>query len=289
MPRKLLSRPELKKIFKRHILPHFLSAGVFSKNPGALIFGGQPGAGKSNLIRIIKKIKTDFLVINGDDLRGYHPRMLDLMDKDEINAPDLIQADCNYWVERLIKVLAEKKFSMIIEGTMRKPAVVEATCAFLKKQGYKIETVILTVPQPVSLASIFYRYEIQKGLVNKARFTKIENHYRSFLGLQKTVDEIFRLKMADRITLYSRRGTDYYILHENNLLDGEWDEKINPLRIFIKFAKRKLLKSELLYAASLWKKTLNLALQRKAKKNYIRTLKNHLKLLTRSRIMHCLF
>ncbi|GEM_PF-5268614 len=279
MSKKLLSRKERGEIFKGHILPHFLSLGVYAKNPGALIFGGQPGAGKSNLIRIIKSVKTDFVVINGDDLRGYHPRMLELMDKDEINAPDLIQADCNYWVERLIKVLGKKKFNLIIESTMRRAVIVGSTCAFLKKHGYKIEAVMLTVPQPVSLASIFYRYEIQKGLVDKARFTKIQNHQRSFVGLQNTIAEIFRLKMTDRITLYSRRGTNYYILHENNLIDNEWDEKINPLLFFKKFAKRKLLKSELLYTTKLWQKTLSLALSRKAKQTYLGMIKKQLKLL----------
>ncbi|KAA6234077.1 AAA family ATPase [Campylobacter sp. LR291e] len=42
-------------------------------NPKGFVLGGQPGAGKSNLIKIVKnELEGNVIVMNGDDFRKYH-------------------------------------------------------------------------------------------------------------------------------------------------------------------------------------------------------------------------
>jgi len=46
-----------------------------SSNPVAVILGGQPASGKSNLTKVAEKEHKEksFLIINGDEYRSYHP------------------------------------------------------------------------------------------------------------------------------------------------------------------------------------------------------------------------
>ena len=44
--------------------------------PKAYILGGQPGAGKSNIQRWLKRKDKNIIAINADDFRVYHPLFL---------------------------------------------------------------------------------------------------------------------------------------------------------------------------------------------------------------------
>ena len=272
MSKFILSEQEREKIFNERIAPSFLANAVSSEQPVAIIFGGQPGSGKSSLIRMIKEIKTDFSVINGDDLRGYHPNMYELLKQDEKNASDLVQADCNFWIEKLIALAAKNKANIIIEGTMRRPAVPLATAQMLKKEGYQVEACVVVIPPEISLASIFYRYEIQKKMVGYGRFAKPQNHDEAFSGINKTLTEISDSKRISHITQYYRSGSDYNKIYENSLIDGDWENENGPEYIFDKFSKKGLTQDELLYAQSLWQKIIELARERNGESGYIESL-----------------
>ena len=45
--------------------------------PKGFVLGGQPGAGKSNLIKMINaQLNGNVLVVNGDEFRRYHPNLM---------------------------------------------------------------------------------------------------------------------------------------------------------------------------------------------------------------------
>jgi len=48
---------------------------VTSSTPVAIILGGQPASGKSNLTKVAESEHENeiFLIINGDEYRAYHP------------------------------------------------------------------------------------------------------------------------------------------------------------------------------------------------------------------------
>lgn len=279
MSKFILSEQEREKIFNERIAPSFLANAVSNEHPIAIIFGGQPGSGKSSLIRMIKEIKTDFSVINGDDLRGYHPNMYEFLRQDEKNASDLVQPDCNFWIEKLIDLAAKNKANIIIEGTMRRPAVPLVTAQMLKKEGYQVEAYVVVVPPEISLASIFYRYELQKKMVGYGRFVKPQNHGEAFSGINKTLAEIFDSKNISRITQYYRSGSDYDKIYENALINGEWENKDRPRYIFDKFSKKGLTQDELLYAQSLWQKIIELARERNGENNYVESLEGYAEII----------
>ncbi|MBR5676338.1 MAG: zeta toxin family protein, partial [Neisseriaceae bacterium] len=44
-------------------------------NPQGFVLGGQPGAGKSNLLKQIEnRLNGNVLIINADEFRRYHPQ-----------------------------------------------------------------------------------------------------------------------------------------------------------------------------------------------------------------------
>ena len=69
-----MQRYEVEAIFERE-KEKFFRGNIFSKEPCAIILGGQPACGKSTLINVAKKDhpNLDFLTVNGDLYREFHP------------------------------------------------------------------------------------------------------------------------------------------------------------------------------------------------------------------------
>lgn len=222
-----LTQNECDEIFSSMIFPRIIEESpVSQKNPQAYILGGQPGAGKSHFIRILKSKQKDdgLVVINGDDLRGYHPHYYHLMKNNEKNAADLIQPNINYWIERLIRELAIKRISMIIEGTMRRSEVPIMTAKMLRNMDYEVfAKVIMTHPE-VSNADIFMRFVYQKKMSGVARFTRIESHEEVVRNLHHSVLEISKSGLFENIELYYRNVDKYMrlkkITNERELIDN---------------------------------------------------------------------
>lgn len=277
MSKNILSQNVLEEIFNERIIPAFASQIMQQESPAAIIFGGQPGSGKSALIADIKKQNNTYIVINGDDLRGFHPQMIDLMEKDEENAADLMQMDCNYWTEKLIAYCLANKTNMIIEGTMRRPEVPLNTAKILKMNGYTVEANILAAHPMVSLASIFYRYEIQKHFIINARFTKIKSHDESSLHIPDTLNAIFKSEDFDKIKLFSRLNGSTKLIYENTLVEKSWVSDINPAAVFLKLTQRELGEDERTYVRYLWELSITMAKDRKADNQYLEMLKENAK------------
>ena len=65
-----------REIFERHIRPHLFSGVKASTTPAAIVFGGQPGSGKSTaMAAAIRELggPAAAVAIVGDELRSYHP------------------------------------------------------------------------------------------------------------------------------------------------------------------------------------------------------------------------
>lgn len=268
----LLTQEEREDIFVKFILP-YVSKGVTPKeNPLGIILGGQPGAGKSNFIRHIKEEYSDIAIINGDDLRGFHPQFAKLLKEDEENAANLTQEDCNYWVEKLIDFFSQQKTDMIIEGTMRRSEIVLDTIKLLAKRNYNVETRTITVPFEISRASMAYRYEIQKNIFGLSRYVKPEGHETAFASIQNTLRAIFNSPDIWRMQLYSRRESEYVNKYDNIQTDNIWKEPENPADVFHELVTEKLIPSELRYTLNLYTEAIRLARIRNADKSYLESL-----------------
>lgn len=217
-----LTEAQHQAIFERRIKPHLFAEAKAVERPVAVIFGGQPGAGKSASVDMaLEELKGrgGAVQIIGDDLRGYHPRHDQLMKLDDKTAAFYTDKDSGRWVEKTIAEAKERRVNLVIEGTMRNGDVVASTMKSLREAGYEIDARALAVSHRLSEQGILQRYENQKLDRGTGRMTTAEAHRAGYDGMLATLERVEREKLADRVSLYRRGGEQIYF---NELRNGQW-------------------------------------------------------------------
>ncbi|MGK9086593.1 zeta toxin family protein [Brucella intermedia] len=101
-----LSEAQHERIFRNIIVnDYFAPEAKASIRPTDIILGGQPGAGKTSLLKPAERDLNalgNTITINGDDLRVFHPQYRSLQEKDAENAARYTDLDSGRWVEKLI-------------------------------------------------------------------------------------------------------------------------------------------------------------------------------------------
>lgn len=181
----LLSEEQHEAIFQNEIKPYLFSNLFKSEKPTLVIFGGQPGSGKSAAVEQAEKefkIRGGSVSILGDDLRAFHPEYEHLLAVDDKTAAFYTGQDSGKWVEKAIDYAKQLRCHVVIEGTMRSPQTVERTINAFRRAGYWIDARILAVNKRLSWQGILQRYE----------------HQRAYRGSGRKVDPIART-IFDRI------------------------------------------------------------------------------------------
>jgi len=217
-----LSEAEHQAIFEHNIKPDLFASAKSVDAPVAVIFGGQPGAGKSAALDVAKDElaqRGGAVEIIGDDLRSYHPKYDVLMRQDDKTAAFYTDRDSGRCVEKAIEEAKARRVNIVIEGTMRDGAKVSATMDTLRAAGYSIDARALAVNARLSEQGILQRYELQKATRGFGRMTTQDAHKAAYDGMLATLDRIEGEKLADRVTVYRRRDEAVYT---NELREGEW-------------------------------------------------------------------
>lgn len=220
-----LTEEQHQAIFEQDIKPVLFAGARPVERPVAVIFGGQPGAGKSAAVEAAKEElgpRGGAVEIIGDDLRGFHPHYARLMADDDKTAAFYTDRDTGRWVEKAIAEARAQRINVVIEGTMRDGAKVAATMESLRAADYFIDARALAVNARLSEQGILQRYENQKADRGVGRLTTAEAHQAAYDGMLQTLDRIERDKLADRVTIY-RRGAE--AIHGNALENGQWAQE----------------------------------------------------------------
>lgn len=217
-----LSETDHQATFDQDIKPDLFAGAKPSNQPVAVIFGGQPGAGKSAAVDAAMRDLEPHggaVQIIGDDLRGYHPQYARLMEADDKTAAFYTDRDTGKWVEKAIDEAKAQRVNIVIEGTMRDGNKVAETMQNLRAAGYEIDARALAVNERLSQQGIMQRYEEQKADRGTGRMTTPEAHKAALDGMPVTLERIERDKLADRVTLYQRGAEAIYT---NELQAGQW-------------------------------------------------------------------
>lgn len=218
----MLSRYKHDRIFQQKVLPTELPATTRVANPTAVILGGQPGAGKTDLLTAANlelQAKGSTVTINGDLLRPFHPQYGALQQDVPLDAARYTDHDSGRWVEKRITAAQERQVNLVIESTMRRPEVFARTAGHLHEAGYQVEARVLAVSERLSWQGVHQRYEAMLAAGDAGRFTARETHDAGASGLIDTLRQIERTKSADRVLVADRAGT---VLYDNRLVNGEW-------------------------------------------------------------------
>lgn len=206
-----LDEATAREIFERDIVPDIFPNAVHSEDPKAVVFGGQPGAGKTKLVDRTVVEMGGATVIEGDQFRRYHPRFDEIQERHGKDAANYTGPDAGRWTEMAINHGIENRYNLAIEGTMRNPDTVRATTGKLREAGYDVEARVMAVPDLESWQGVHLRYERQHARnPEAARFTTRDAHDAAYTGMMNTLDAIEKERLASRLSLHTRAGDVIY-------------------------------------------------------------------------------
>lgn len=193
-------------------------------NPRVIITSGQPGSGKSKLLELSRTMFPDgnVVVINGDDLRNFHPRTEEILKLDDKKFAENTDPDSREWTRKLFDRAIETKRNIVFESTMREAGPISQTLERLRSQGYHITAKVVATSERASTTAIFRRYEEQKAVKGFGRWSQLSSHDAGYTGMPKTVEYIEKQGLVDRLEVYNRSGG---LLYDNNCKGGKWEKE----------------------------------------------------------------
>ena len=202
---------------------------------------GKGNTGKSTLINVAKKDhpNLDFLTVNGDLYRQFHPNK-ELI-KDPIKYPIETQIFSSVFTERLIEEAIKRKCNIIIEGTMRNPDVPLKTAQKFKDAGFTVEAYIIAAPKEFTQLGLYNRYQEEVLSKGQGRLADIDSHNKAINGLMKSANQLYSDKAVDKISIHTYLAKER--IKDFNLVNGEWSCKSMP-SIFIDESRAKQMKNK---------------------------------------------
>ena len=178
--------------------------------PQAFLLGGQSGAGKTTLHKIVPSPSwtATRISINGDDYRKFPPPLL--------GASSRIYGDeaVNYtapWAgrmtEALIDSLSRIEYNLVIEGTLRTAEVPLKTAELLRQRSYGVSLALMAVKPEISLVSCQIRYEEIRVAGTTPRATDPAHHNKIIDQIVSNLGVLEASGMFDEIALYDRSQT----------------------------------------------------------------------------------
>lgn len=131
-----------------------------SKQPIAILLGGQSGAGKTTIHRIKQKeFQGNIVIIDGDSFRSQHPHYLELQQEYGKDSVEYTKDFAGKMVESLVRELSHLGYNLLIEGTLRTIDVPKKTAQLLKNKGYEVQLALIATKPELSYLSTLIRYE----------------------------------------------------------------------------------------------------------------------------------
>ena len=176
-------------------------------NPQGFVLGGQPGAGKSNLLKNIEnKLNGNVLIINADEFRRYHPQFDEIQVQYGDDAPKHTAEFSGKMAERILNKALTEHYNIAIEGTFRTAETPLNTLDLMKAYGYQTVVHIQTCPKEISWQSTIKRYNamIKAGLT--PRSVDKTHHDLVCDRLPENADTVYQSGKVDEFQVYSRNG-----------------------------------------------------------------------------------
>jgi len=188
-----------------------------SKQPIAILLGGQSGAGKTTIHRIKKKeFQGNIVIIDGDSFRSQYPRYLELHQEYGKDSVEYTKDFAGKMVESLVTELSHLGYNLLIEGTLRTIDVPKKTAQLLKNKGYEVQLALIATKPKLSYLSTLIRYEELYAInPNQARATSKEHHDFIVNHLVDNTRQLEELAIFEKIQIYQRDRSCVYDSRED--------------------------------------------------------------------------
>lgn len=231
----LMSEVEYSRAFERMARDYF-TGRLPQETPQLFYVTGLPGSGKSTYVEsqlAANPALKDYVHINFDDLRIYHPRYAEHVSKDPINAAARIDQS----VERLIGWLTEeataRQLNVLLDDAAMGKDITKAIFAPFITAGYEINAAVIAVPSSVARQAVHLRFEenfaaAAKGESVIPRWVNSEEQDNAPAALIETVETLqedvtakLRVVTRDGVTLLGNAGVATKTETQRELTDLE--------------------------------------------------------------------
>lgn len=200
-----------------------------SVNPRAILTGGQPGSGKSSIVRLVNRKDNNFIFLNTDEFRDSHPHYTEIQKEYGSDHPKHTAQWAGAITEALIERLSKEKYNLLIEGTLRTTEVPEQTANRLRTNGYKVDLYVMAVKPEVSFTGTITR--LFQGLQQDNARTVDKKHHDLVVSLLKeNLIYLADTKCFNEIVVCNRAGELFR--SKNNpdeitaAIDHEWSRPL---------------------------------------------------------------
>ena len=196
---------EFQLVLKRNIRS-LIRGKQSTKNPLAILLGGQSGAGKTTIHRIKQKeFQGNIIIIDGDSFRFQHPCYLILQKNYGKDSVEYTKQFAGKMVECLVEKLSDLGYHLLIEGTLRTVEVPRKTSEILQNKGYIVQlALIATKPELSYLSTVVCYEELYAINPEQARATPKDYHDRIVENLVQNTHVLEQLGIFEQIQIYQR-------------------------------------------------------------------------------------
>ena len=185
-----ISDEQTRKIFERFILPE-LKYFTPSDAPTSVIVGAQPGAGKSQVLNLLKReFLNNIVICNADDYRKFHPDAVEISSLYEQQFPDITTGLAQQLNLMLRNECKSRGFNFAMEITLRDGAGANATIQGIKNSGFKCHLDIMAVNEKWSRLGTIERLESQRITEKFGRVVPVEVHDDRYHAMPGAVQQI---------------------------------------------------------------------------------------------------
>ena len=202
-----LEQSQRDEILRRDILPLYFPDDVESEQPTFVLVAGQPGAGRSRAAASLAyEDPHDVAVLNGEELRAFHPAFLDPRAATDPEAVSEVGQSVAGWVSGCIRYAREHRRSLSVEGTFGNVTAAAGTAGRFAAEGFHTRVVVVGSRRAESLLSVLSGYlrDVQTG--RRATPTSRTAHDEGFAATRSLVASVQESGWSDRLTVAGRDG-----------------------------------------------------------------------------------
>ncbi len=188
--------------------------------PMLVLLGGPPASGKTRTHGAIVARYPQLVTVTGDQLRRYHPAYDRLLTTDPLRMPAATTPVSGGLVRLALDHALQHRYSVLLEGVFRDPAVVTGTAERFAAAGYSVGVVATATPAPVSRLAAEQRF-LGAPSPRAARWTPPTAHESSLHRSPAVLAELEACRKVTRVQMYA--GT--HLIYDNTRAsDGHWQD-----------------------------------------------------------------
>ena len=227
--KKLLTDAERQRLAERAIEDD-LAASRPVDHPRAVLTGGQPGSGKSQIVAAISfqfEVSGEgAVIVDPDEIRPTLPYMRERIAAGNLDTPDAANSDAGTIAYKMVQIAKSKRRNLLIDGTLQNTSRAVDLADELHFAGYSVEMHGMAVSPDLSHARTYARREAQIASSSSGfgRGVGDEFHDQAVAGFAETVTAYQTRYKVDAMALYDDQGAK---IAETRLIDGHWEPPLS--------------------------------------------------------------